>query len=568
MRRASYCSFLRRSLCVAMTATALFLASCGDDPTTPEPTPTPEPEISEVVEWMDDLLSRGYYWLDEYNEKHDSFDFTLDGQKFLNENLLNRMETNLADGMVVWDAKTQKYIHTDLYTSIVGEPATSASTRGSKPTVNGYGLVLSPYIWSVYKTDNSSDVPDYVGLAIDHVYPDSPAAKAGIKRGDMIMKVDDKYLPHYITGYNSNGLAIINNANLNNLNQILSNLYYNEGSYSSLEVRMYDEEGNYENKTIDIAKASYEENPVAHSSVLDIDATYGAVGKKIGYLSYLSFDSDFDQDLIDAISDLSSQGVTDMILDLRINMGGSVASSRLLASMLLDASHNGALYATLQYNPNNTLYFDINTGKYSKRSDTEIRLEKTSTNLGVKKLWVIGSEFTASASEMLIVGLRSIGIDVELIGKVTEGKDCGMEVNEKKIGSTNYTFMPINFMNIALGADGNPIDYQNGITPDVDFDKYYTDQSINSDLRKSCGKYPIPEANWGKYQGDIALEEAIMRICGKSLFTSSTKASAPRHAATRAGGEMLMRDNISISTFGPLKNGMYIHANDLEKRNN
>jgi hypothetical protein len=59
-----------------------------------------------------------------------------------------------------------------------------------------------------------------------------------------------------------------------------------------------------------------------------------------------------------------------------------------------------------------------------------------------------------------------------------------------------------------------------------------------------------------------------MRICGKSLFTSSIKASAPRHAATRAGGEMLMRDNISISTFGPLKNGMYIHANDLEKRNN
>lgn len=100
MRRASYLSLVRRTLSTAMMAAAvLFMASCGDDPTTPEPTPTPTPsvKVDEVVKWMDGRLQKEYMWMDEYNEKHSNFDLSLAWDKFLDKTLLS-LTTNKADG--------------------------------------------------------------------------------------------------------------------------------------------------------------------------------------------------------------------------------------------------------------------------------------------------------------------------------------------------------------------------------------------------------------------------------------------------------------------------------------
>ena len=53
----------------------------------------------EVVIWVDERLQQEYYWLDEYNQKHSDFDFTLTYDKFLSQTLLS-LTTNGMDGGV------------------------------------------------------------------------------------------------------------------------------------------------------------------------------------------------------------------------------------------------------------------------------------------------------------------------------------------------------------------------------------------------------------------------------------------------------------------------------------
>jgi hypothetical protein len=107
MRRASsYTAILRRALLgVAAVSSFAFMVSCGEDPTTPAPTPSPSPtptpppgkQVSEVVKWMDERLQKEYMWMDEYNNKHSSFDRTLEWDEYLGATLLS-MTTNMDDG--------------------------------------------------------------------------------------------------------------------------------------------------------------------------------------------------------------------------------------------------------------------------------------------------------------------------------------------------------------------------------------------------------------------------------------------------------------------------------------
>jgi C-terminal processing protease CtpA/Prc len=193
--------------------------------------------------------------------------------------------------------------------------------------VRGFGVVLYTILW--LKQD-----PNVYAFPIQHVYPDSPAAKAGLKRGDVIYEV--------------------NGTPLGDSNY--SNAWYalNYGSSSSLSL-------GYKNvindkapiTTVSLPLGSYYENPIACSKVLDVPAEMNPSGKKIGYLSYLAFDNAYDSDLVSSFTSFASQGVEEFILDLRFNNGGVVDSSTLLASMMLGEDKVGGVYAYLRRHKNN-----------------------------------------------------------------------------------------------------------------------------------------------------------------------------------------------------------------------
>lgn len=542
MRRASYRSFLRRSLCVAMTATALFLASCGDDPTTPAPTPSPSPtptpqpsvKASEVVKWMDERLQKEYMWMDEYKEKHSQIDLSLEWDKFLPENLLKKLTTNTDDGEI-----NSKGEHTSLYTNVSRRrDISSQSSTRALPTVYGYGIELSPYYVGVSSIEGYTE--NNYGFVIEHVYPGSVADEAGLSRGDLILQIDKTKIT---TSSVANLYTKLVDANSSNNINITAQVYNEEAKEYSIE----------EHK---LTASNYESNPVAFCDVLTLDEKYGAADKKIGYMVYLAFDHDYNDAMVDAIKELSKQGITDMILDLRANSGGRVTSSIMLASMLLDESYVGddKVYARLKHNPKNTVYDDVDFTLDKFYSPQGSSAQYDLPNLGVKKLWVICSEFTASASEMLIVGLRGLDVEVELIGNVTEGKNCGMEVTYKNFDGYEYEFAPITFMN----ENGKGFsDYGDGITPEHNLVTYASNPALTDRQRSLCNYFPVPLTAWDDIKNDIALEETVMQICGKSLLTSSSdaQASASRFATTRAGGKVL-----------PERINKKIEHNDLRSR--
>ena len=451
----------------------------------------------EVVQWVDERLVEEYYWLDEYNQKRNSFDFTLSYDKFLSQSLLS-LTTNEYDGG--YDSKGNRYIYSYIQKTSGG--GASSGTRAS--SVSGDGLLLCSYVWAL------DDKGSRYGLAVEHVYPGSSAESAGIRRGDIIGQVK--------------GADITSS----NLNEVWYNLQY--GDMGTITVQRIDGSDSSKASTVTLSISSYKENPVAHSGVITLPEAVADSGKKIGYLSYLSFDADFDKELIEALQGLKNDGITDLILDLRMNGGGSVNSSILLASSILGSSYNGQVYATLKRHEKNK--YDDSVCKLVTHSGTTAL-----PSLNMPALWVITSNNTASASEMVIVGLEGLDVPVTVVGAKTEGKNCGMDVIDKTFGSVTYSYAPITFLN--LNAKGFN-DYGDGIEADIDINSYMN-KSSREEIQYFARTFPMPTGDWGVTKKDLALFETVMQICGKSVLDSEqTAAMKPgklevANSMTRAG---------------------------------
>lgn len=433
----------------------------------------------EVLAYVDKRLQEEYYWLEEYNEKRYTFDPTLAADEYLDESLLS-LTTNIADGG--YDYRGNRYIYSYIYA--LDAASAQAGTRAS--SVSGYGIMMSGNYWALNNQGTE------FGIVIEHVYPDSPAEKAGLNRGNIIAKY--------------NGKAIT----ANNLNEAWADLHYSLSSNITVSIFDLAEQKITETKTI--STGSYKENPVAASMVLELED-----GPKVGYLSYLGFESAFDSELIDAMRSLKDNGAEEMVLDLRLNGGGSVNSSTILGSMLLDASYNDQTYAILARNAAN------------KKANTTCKITSSYNGqslprLGIKRLYVITTDNTASASEMVISGLRGLDVEVILIGTTTEGKNCGMDVTQITRKGVTYEYAPITFMNFNAKSyeqylAGQPyFDYPDGIEADCDME-YYAVNAKDNTVKALANYYPMPLEPWGEASMDVALIEALMQIQGKSLLT-------------------------------------------------
>lgn len=435
-----------------------------------------------VVQWVDERLQQEYYWLDEYNAKHNSFDFTLSADRFLSQSLLS-LTTNIDDGG--YDSKGNRYVYS--YIQKISGGGTSSGTRAT--SVSGYGLFLASTVWLL--EENGSRY----GFAVEHVYPGSSAEAAGIRRGDIIGQVKG------------------NDITSSNLNDYWYDLQY--GDMGTITVQRIDgTNSSVEPSTVSLSVGYYQENPVAYSGLITLPEAVADSGKKIGYLSYLSFDADYDTELIDALRKLGEEGITDLILDLRVNGGGSVNSSILLASSILGSSYEGKIYATLDRHEKNK--YDDSVCKLVTHNGTTAL-----PSLNMPALWVIASNGTASASEMVIVGLDGLDVPVTVVGARTEGKNCGMDVIEKTFGSTTYSYAPITFLN--LNAKGFN-DYGEGIEPDIDINSYMS-KSSREEIQYFARTFPMPTGDWGVTKKDLALFETVMQICGKSVLDTEQSAA-------------------------------------------
>lgn len=335
-------------------------------------------------------------------------------------------------------------------------------------TSNGMDYGLS------YIQEGSNAILGYVR----YVLPGTSAEAQGIKRGDIFTEV--------------NGIKL-NDQNYSNLMA---------GGNYSIDINRMGENGlTSTGKTVSLTSVEYKEDPVFLSKVFELE------GKKIGYLVYNGFTGtpEFDSKLNAVFAEFKNASVTELILDLRYNGGGSVETAVDLAGMIT-GQFNNQIFIKEQWNAKYQQAWAAES--YVTRFDSKIRTEETTNSLGLSKVYVIATRSSASASELIINGLEPY-IEVVHVGQTTRGKfqasttiydapnfyltdDNGVvHVNKNH----KYVIQPLIFKSANVKGKS---DFVNGLFPDID-------------IKESL-------ANFGKL-GDPSeplLQAAINAILGKT----------------------------------------------------
>ncbi|MCR6721128.1 MAG: S41 family peptidase [Chitinophagaceae bacterium] len=229
-----------------------------------------------------------------------------------------------------------------------------------------------------FRTDND--------LRVRLVEPLSPAGLAGVKRGWRITKINGN-----------------TNITAGNADFIVDAVYLS----STVSLTFQKPDGN--SVDLNFTEASYQSKSIYGDYVFDLGAS------KVGYLVYNSFLGD-SATTIDGFAAtfnrFSSESVNDVIVDLRYNGGGYVSYQQALANYLVPASGNGGLMMKQEFNDKYNQY--NSSVNFSKKG-----------NLNLSRLFVIVSNNTASASELLINNLKPY-MNVIVVGpQRTYGKPVG-----------------------------------------------------------------------------------------------------------------------------------------------
>jgi carboxyl-terminal processing protease len=310
-----------------------------------------------------------------------------------------------------------------------------------------------------YKSANSNELIGFVR----YVLPNSDASKKDIKRGDLFYGVNGT--PLTISNYQT--LLEANNYTLNFAD-------YNNNTFVS------------NGKTVALTKTTLDENPIFINKVIE-KGTH-----KIGYLMYNGFYSNYDTQLNEAFASL--KGVTDLVLDLRYNSGGSIQSATRLASMITGA-YTGKVFAKQQWNAKINTYYESKNPDALKDNFVD-KIGNTAINsLNLAKIYILTSKGTASASELIINGLAPY-IEVVQIGDYTTGKNVGSITlydsptftKTKRNPSHRYAMQPIVLRIVNANGFG---DYLKGLKPTIELKEYINTLGVLGDENEPLLKTAI-----------------------------------------------------------------------------
>jgi C-terminal processing protease CtpA/Prc len=299
------------------------------------------------------------------------------------------------------------------------------------------------YEFVLYKESSAND---NVVAQIVYIKPNSPAEVAGLKRGDVISKINGQQIT--TSNYTTLLDATKNNYTIN---------------YKPLDV---DTQQFGDEKTLSLNVVEYAEDPVYLSKVFNVN------DHKIGYFVYNFFatgtDADslkYDNEMRAVFADFKSQGVTDLILDLRFNSGGSEISANTLSSLVGTGVNSSKVFFKRQYNPiveaeilNGSSNEDIFKRKFYDEPNN------IGSQLNGSTVYVLTGSHTASASELVINALKPY-MGVFLIGNTTYGKNVGsMSIYEPNDPKNKWGMQPI-IVKAFNSLDQS--DYSHGFTPDI-----------------------------------------------------------------------------------------------------
>ena len=204
----------------------------------------------------------------------------------------------------------------------------------------------------------------------------TPAAKAGLKAGDILMEIDGK------------DLAGKNNSEVSQM------LRGQAGTSFKLKVERPNEKGGQTPMEFTIVRESIQTPAIPYATVMD---------NKVGYISLSTFSGNPSKDFKKALLDLKKQGATSLVIDLRNNGGGLLDEAVEIANYFLP---RGKVIVTTK-------------GKTKQASNTYKTLREP-LDLDIP-IAVLVNSGTASASEILSGSLQDLDRAV-IVGNRTFGK--------------------------------------------------------------------------------------------------------------------------------------------------
>ena len=253
-------------------------------------------------------------------------------------------------------------------------------------------------------------------VSVVEVYEGSPAARAGLERGDIVISVDG----HLGTD--------------ESLDDFVQRIRGEEGTSIEMVYKRDDQE-----HTIEITREEVIVPSVSHRMLYD----------KIGYIRISSFVNGTQKDFEDALADLQGQGMQGIVFDMRDNGGGMVDS---VVAILDDILPAGTVVYTMDKSGKREDY----TSDDAKKIDIPVT--------------VLVNENTASAAEIFTGAIRDFNYGT-IIGTNTFGKGIVQSTVPLSDGSAVKITVATYYT-----PSGECI-HEKGIKPDIELEFSYADEN-------------------------------------------------------------------------------------------
>jgi carboxyl-terminal processing protease len=263
--------------------------------------------------------------------------------------------------------------------------------------------------------------PDPSSLVIRLIQANSPAAAAGLKRGDQITAIDAVSISQLTADMTLSAAFGASSVGVTRTFTVIS-----PGSAA---------------RDVTIVKGEFALQHVLANQV-STPARANA-----GYLYLGAFTDQTNRQWRDALAPMVSNGVQRYVVDLRYNGGGTLSSALQVATSLAPQSADNQLFSKLSYN------------RFHSRSNYDFRFSAAERLANAIRIAFIVDAGTCSASEALIQGLKPFA-EVALIGNTTCGKPVGFTPQLIADGEK-----VLNAVDFELANANGETDYFNGLTP-------------------------------------------------------------------------------------------------------